>query len=335
MRTVCDRTNRSPVRNAFLTGISLVVGLVASGALASCELAQVTVTEPEELVLAEIWFRVDDDRSNALALLHRTIGYASAPVDGARIRVRGTGGVVLEFVAEAVPNCSEETLPPDFEPSCYVLTGPAADAMIQPGRRLEVEVTLPGGRSLAGVTTVPGDFQLLNPVFEEGMCALPPRTLLPMAWTQAAGAWAYLPEAELVGIRNALASSGVTVTSDPAVLQGLAISQADTTVVFPSQFGIFNRFSNEERELLLAIQNGLPAGVAVNLVVTALDRNAANWVRGGAFNPSGQIRIPSLFGEGTGVVGSVVNRGGQMHTEAPGVNHPSCLSGAAPLTSTP
>lgn len=314
---------------------SVMAGLVLFGLLAGCELAEVTVTEAEELVLAEIWFRADEDRSNALALLHRTIGHASSPVDGARIRVRGAGGAMLEFVAESKASCSEDALPPDFEPSCYVLTGPAADALIRPGRRLEVEVTLPDGGRLTGATTLPGDFRVLNPVFHSGRCALPPRTLLPMAWTQSAGTWAYLPEAELVGIRSALAPSGVRVVSDPAVLQGLAISQADTTVVFPSEFGIFNRFSNEERELLLAIRDGLPAGVAVNLVVTALDRNAANWVRGGAFNPSGQIRIPSLFGDGTGVVGSVVNRGGQMLSEAPGVNHPSCLSGTGAPTSPP
>ncbi len=316
------------------SGILTLLAVAAGFGAVACELAEVTVTEAEEVVMAEIWFRVEEERSNAFAFLHRTIGHASTPVDGARVRVRGSGGVVADFVAESVGNCAEDTFPTAFEPSCYLLEGAPADALIQPGRRLEVEVTLPGGEGrLIGATTIPGDFALRVPA-PVGTCALPPNRTLPMVWTPAEGAWAYLPEAELSGIRNALEPAGVHVPTDPTVLQGLAISQADTTVVFPTQFGIFNRFSDEGRELLLAIRDGLPPGVFVTLVVTALDRNAANWVRGGAFNPSGQIRIPSLFGDGTGVVGSVVNRGIQIRTEPPG-ERPSCLAAGSSASEAP
>ena len=33
-----------------------------------------------------------------------------------------------------------------------------------------------------------------------------------------------------------------------------------------------------------------------------------NWARGGNFNPSGLIRIPSVFGDGTGFFGTATQR---------------------------
>ncbi|HAW90536.1 MAG TPA: hypothetical protein DCX61_07725, partial [Gemmatimonadetes bacterium] len=41
----------------------------------------------------------------------------------------------------------------------------------------------------------------------------------------------------------------------------------------------------------------------------AVEGNFVNWQRGGNFNPSGQVRVPSLRGDGTGVFGAAVNRG--------------------------
>ena len=57
-----------------------------------------------------------------------------------------------------------------------------------------------------------------------------------------------------------------------------------------------------------ASYEGLPDGVAAEVSITAVDRNFVNWARGGNFNPSGQVRVPSLFGEGTGVFGSTIGR---------------------------
>lgn len=42
--------------------------------------------------------------------------------------------------------------------------------------------------------------------------------------------------------------------------------------------------------------------------MAAGDRNYVNWVRGGNFNPSGQVRVPSIVGDGTGVFASLVSR---------------------------
>jgi hypothetical protein len=39
-----------------------------------------------------------------------------------------------------------------------------------------------------------------------------------------------------------------------------------------------------------------------------------NWVRGGSFNPSGTVRVPSISGGGTGVFGSLVTRTVRLHT---------------------
>ena len=62
-------------------------------------------------------------------------------------------------------------------------------------------------------------------------------------------------------------------------------------------------------DLAIRLQGGLPAGSTAELAITAVDRNYVNWARGGNFNPSGQVRIPSLSGDGTGVFGSTVGRG--------------------------
>jgi hypothetical protein len=90
---------------------------------------------------------------------------------------------------------------------------------------------------------------------------------------------------------------------DPLSLLGLALSAEDTTVVFPSEFGIFER-ADLDREVALLLQEGLPAGTRAVVTVAAVDRNYVNWARGGNFNPSGQVRVPSVEGDGTGFFGS-------------------------------
>jgi hypothetical protein len=52
----------------------------------------------------------------------------------------------------------------------------------------------------------------------------------------------------------------------------------------------------------------MPAGTAARVTVSAVDRNYVNWVRGGNFNPSGTVRIPSVEGDGTGFFGTSVTR---------------------------
>ncbi len=87
----------------------------------------------------------------------------------------------------------------------------------------------------------------------------------------------------------------------------MAISERDTTLVIPGELGLFERFDGNQ-DLLVALQDGFPPGVGVEMVVGAADRNLINGVRGGGFNPSGNVRISSVVGDGIGVFGSLVPR---------------------------
>jgi hypothetical protein len=189
-------------------------------------------------------------------------------------------------------------------------------------------VNLDGGRRIHGAVTLPGGFMIESPGTRSwfgNRCHLPPGAQLPLAWTASAGARAYVPEAEIFGLDGAFLPEGIEVPSDPVTLLGLSVSERDTTIVFPAEFGIFNRFSSD-REILVALQRGFPAAAPVDgvMIISAQGRNSVNWNRGGNFNPSGQVRTPSLFGDGTGVVGGIVNRSFAFTTaEEPGI--PPCL----------
>ena len=81
--------------------------------------------------------------------------------------------------------------------------------------------------------------------------------------------------------------------------------------VFRASWGLFDRADPDLRTRGSRYAGGLPTDVAAEFVVAAADRNYVNWVRGGHFNPSGIVQIPSLVGVGTGVFGSIVV-GGRM-----------------------
>ena len=187
--------------------------------------------------------------------------------------------------------------------ACFVAE--AAAARIAPGDLVEVLVELPGGGEIRGATRVPGRFELDG---IPDVCSMPPDVLMTVDWSPAADAWAYLNETSIRGLPDALRPEGIIVRDDPLYLLGLSVSDSDTTVVFPSEFGVFNRFDLDS-DLAIRLQRGLPAGSTAELAITAVDRNYVNWARGGNFNPSGQVRAPSLSGDGTGVFGSTVGRG--------------------------
>ena len=85
------------------------------------------------------------------------------------------------------------------------------------------------------------------------------------------------------GLREALESQGLEVEADSVALTGVAVSDADTTIVFPSEFGVFDRFSLDS-DIALTLQAGIPLGATASVMVGAVDRNYVNWVRGGNFN---------------------------------------------------
>jgi len=191
-------------------------------------------------------------------------------------------------------------------PACYRLA--ITDPAIQPGSRLSLTIQLDDGRELVAASTVPGGFQLRHPVaggsFET--CSVAPDQLLDIVWTQSDGAWAYISEATISGLAGQVPPD-IFLPEEPLEVIGLSISAADTTISLPNEFGVFDRFG-DFRELLELLQDGLPAGTVTRVEVAAVDRNYVNWARGGSFNPSGQVRVPSIRGDGIGVFGSLVSR---------------------------
>jgi hypothetical protein len=298
-------------------GLQAVLLAVGAGLTTGCEIAEITVEQPRPLVVAEIYLRVTDGVSNAIALLHQTPGESDAALLEADVRIRDLdSGQEARFSQVSLLACVEGLVPTELDAQCLELEAAAA-TMVRPGGRYGVTVEVGAGVRLEGTVTMPGDFELVVPARGLLRCRLGPNELLPIRWTASSGARAYVPEAVLFGLDNALAQQGIDVPTDPVTLQGLSISEADTDIVFPSQFGIFNRFSSDG-DVLVALQRGLPAASVVqgSIVVSAQGRNSVNWNRGGNFNPSGTVRIPSLFGQGTGVVAGVVNRSFTFTTAA-------------------
>ena len=175
---------------------------------------------------------------------------------------------------------------------------------------------------MTGTTRVPGNFSFRRPATTT--CSLAADTKLDLGWSPSENAWVYVAETELSGIQQALARRDIFVRDEPLRLLGLAISRADTALVFPTEFGIFERGDDETGPVLAAIQNGLPSGVSARIQLAAADRNYVNWARGGNFNPSGQVRVASLRGDGTGVFGAAVVRNFSVIASSTPVGEPDC-----------
>jgi hypothetical protein len=288
-----------------MRGRLLVGPLVLAAGAAACELEEITVVDFTDVVVAEVYVTVGDTPagSGARAFLHGTAAGGtsdSETFDDALVRIV-RGADTLDLGLALVTECTD-SLPEGSAGSCFVDSGAAA--ALAPGDALDLTVSLADGRTLLGSARIPGDFQL------DGIgrsCRLVPDTLLALRWSRAQGAWAYVNETQINGLPAALAPEGIDVEDDPLYLLGLSISAADTTVVFPSEFGVFDRFGLDQ-DLALRLQRGLPDGTDAEVSVTAVERNYVNWVRGGNFNPSGQVRVASLRGDGTGVFGAAVTR---------------------------
>jgi len=297
----------------------LLLPCAATLVVQACTLEEITLVESEDVVVAEVYVQLspaDPGRSRATAWLHRTLesgSPASQPVPGAQVLVTSAGVFSLELAETAPETCVVDT-PVQGTGTCYATSFDMA-SRLRPGDRLTVEITLPGGGVLEGVSTVPGDFRLLGPA-DTGTCNVDPLTPVELRWTQSQGAWAYVNETLISGLRAALAPQGIEVEQDPLYLLGLSVSAADTTIVFPGEFGVFNRFELDQG-VAVALQQGLPAATQARVGITAVDRNYVNWARGGNFNPSGLVKIPSLRGEGTGVFATTVTRTFQVGVNGP------------------
>jgi len=280
--------------------------LLVVSVLAACELQEVTVVDFSDVVVGEVYVMLDEDPADhrVSAFLHGTASGGAPDTEtfnDALVRIARDDGFTFDLGLAAVGLCVD-SLAEGATGSCFVDGGPASS--LTPGDALDLTITLGDGRTLFGALRIPGDFQLDG---VSGTCRLEPDTLLELRWTSSDGAWAYVNETSINGLPTALAAENIEVEDDPLYLLGLSISASDTTVVFPSEFGVFDRFDLEQ-DLALRLQRGLPEGTDALVTVAAVERNYTNWARGGNFNPSGQVRVASLRGDGTGVFGAAVVR---------------------------
>jgi hypothetical protein len=241
--------------------------LLLTVAFAACELQEVTVVDFADVVVGEVYVLLGDDPSDhrVRAFLHGTAAGGSPDAetfDDATVRLARTG-LVLDLTLGVIAECVD-SVADDATGSCFVDGGTASS--LAPGDALDLTITLADGRTLLGALTIPGSFQLdgIQPT-----CRVPPDTLIDLRWTRSSGAWAYVNETSIDGLRDALAGEGIEVEDDPLHLLGLSISAADTSVVFPSEFGIFDRFGLDQ-DLALRLQRGLPEGTSALVTVAAV-----------------------------------------------------------------
>lgn len=292
-------------------------GLVLLLSVAACDLTSVETIQAADVVVAEVYLQPGPELE---AFIYRTLpGHdGSLRVDGATVEIVGPSvpRVVLPQSFSDSECASYMSLPHGSAGTCYrtVLSSYA----VEPGETYRLSITTADGRVLEGTTTVPGDFEIRRPA--GSFCTLA-ESGMELLWTRAGGARSYQVAASFSDLAAGLRALGVQDPPNELELVGLAIGAADTTIVFPKEFGVFDRFTLD-RDVALALQQGLPAGARADIVVAAGDRNYVNWVRGGNFNPSGQVRVPSIEGDGTGVFGSLVTRRVTILSDVP--DYPSC-----------
>lgn len=286
------------------TSLALMAGL-AIGML-GCDLQEVTLADVTETVVAEVYVMVGDSAADnrVRAFLQGTPAggvEGTATFDDATVQVSRDDGLTLDLSVGALEDCV--TSHPDGSGGTCFVADSAEEAELGPRDALSLRIVLGGGGVIDGATRVPGDFRLvgLGPA-----CRIDPDTTMTVRWSASDGAWAYVNETLINGLPEALAAEGIEA-DDPLYLLGLSISAADTTVVFPSEFGVFDRFDLDQ-DLAVRLQRGLPDSTSAAVAISATDRNYVNWSRGGSFNPSGEVRVSSLRGAGSGVFGSAVVR---------------------------
>lgn len=298
------------------------IAIAAIGA-AACALEEITVIDFVDVAVAEVYVMIGEVPANnqIRAFLHGTSAGAassSRTFDDARVSVTRDDGLVIDLLLGLPEDCLESQ-PEEATGTCF-LGDPVLTPNLRGGDALELDIVLGNGGTLFGSTRIPGSFQIVG---VGSSCLLPPDTLMPVSWSRSDDAWAYVNETSISGLTDALASDGIDV-EDPLYLLGLSVSSSDTTVVFPSEFGIFDRFDLDQ-DLAVRLQSGLPDGTSAAVSITAVDRNYVNWARGSTFNPSGQVRVSSLRGDGSGVFGAGVIRQFVVISSAnPGTAIPVC-----------
>jgi len=288
-------------------GPKALAALVMCAAVLACDIQETTLAEVEDIVVVEGFAMVGVSNpaipapSRLWVLLSRTVGLTDdLGVPDASVRVVRTDGTVFVLREVGTDLCVSDARI-ERPGTCY--DAGAAAASLMPGDTLSLHVRLPDGREMDAEVLIPGAFALAD---AGSTCVLTPDTQTELRWSQSEGAAAYLNETRIDGLDGALEPEGIDAPSQ-LFLIGLSVSAADTTIVFPAEFGVFDRF-DLDRDLSVRLQRGLPPFTRALVGISAVDANWVNWVRGGNFNPSGQVRVPSVRGDGTGVFGASVTR---------------------------
>ncbi|HEX8243713.1 MAG TPA: hypothetical protein VF541_09465 [Longimicrobium sp.] len=291
--------------------LAAAAALAAMVVAAGCDLTEVATEEGQDVVVVEAVLRTDFARQQVL--LHRAVqGRLAGPVSGATVTVQGTDGVAHRLVENTgcfrIDPAYAQSDSLEFQGTCYISPGSDAGWM-RAGGTYDLTVRTQDGRVIRGRTHVPGDFAVPSVPTSASIdgvpfCSLAPDSAFTLLWTRARDAASYVADLRITGLRAQLGGNGYEVP-DPLELRGLSVSESDTTVLLPTEFGVFERLLYDS-DLLKAIAGGFPENTNVDVVLAAADLNWVNSVRGGNFNPSGLIRISTVVGDGVGVFGSMV-----------------------------
>lgn len=302
--------------------------------LGGCEVASVEIAPAPDVVVAGVTvvLTLDDPAKpsrlemSIVALITRSHLAISHELPGATVRVTGEHGqsVLLSEVPDPTSTCVTQLSDGFRRPpagSCHV--GRASWSHFAPGEQLSLLVTLPDGGILTGESRLPGSFTPLGLSLKDGGCRVQPDTGHDFSWPRVDGAQAYIAEAQLTGL-------GELWQNDEPLYLVLTLRDAElTNVFFPRDF-LYELIDRKKWELHRVLHQGLPEGASANVTIGAVDRNWANWTRARR-TWEGQVRVPSVFGDGTGMFGTAVRWQVSVESRVPSGDGdlPLCGAGVA------
>ena len=268
----------------------------------------------------------------AWAILHRTYRYGEGTpgISGAVVEVSGG---LRERVVRLEERDSLALLHRPENPYRSGIRSKSrirlSGAVMLPGRRRHGRTVRTRGKALASTITarpmagsspgssrLPGAFSMIGAATRsDGRCRVRNRT----PTTASGGPPPGIPghTSPTPGSRALRKSAGQRATIEaPDTLYLLGLSYRTGGHGPSSSPGNFGRLRGVQRQRTTwnsrscaSCGKGLPEGVPRGPWRSPpTDRNWVNWERGGNFNPSGQIRIPSVFGDGTGVFATATRR---------------------------
>ena len=273
--------------------------------LGACALDWTDVEDPGFVAASvTVVLTVDPVDSTVQSVDVRALLVRDAPHDRvpeASVRIVGESGRTLQLeeladTSEACRGVSGEKV----RGTCYAASVPRAH--FEPLEELSLHIATPDGGQLHGTSLIPDLFAPSGLTAEDGRCRVNPDASYWINWSFVGGAWAYIAEAEFAGLRRNLWDD-----TEPLYLTTawLAESRIGPDMMFPRKL-VEGDVPWRARKAARRLETGLPWGVTAHLAVAAIDRNWANWIRPGQVNVAGEVPVPSVFGDGTGLFGTAV-----------------------------